>query len=78
MVQFQHKSITGPSITHANKVMHAFSDCVKTIQGMMGKGRTSQALQDLQQIVDATQAHLQAHPNKFEETTIPAATRNTQ
>jgi hypothetical protein len=58
--------------------MLALADCVKAIQGMMGKARTSQAAQDLQQIVDATQTHLQANSNKFEETTTPAATRNTQ
>jgi hypothetical protein len=76
MVQLQHKGITNPSsITHADKVMHVLADCIKDIQGLTGKARTSQ---DLQQIVDATQAHLQAHPNKFEETTTPDATRNTQ
>jgi hypothetical protein len=58
MVQFQHKRITNPSITHTDKVMHALADCNKAIQGMSGKARTSQAVQDLQQIVDATQAHL--------------------
>jgi hypothetical protein len=61
-VQFQHKQITNPSITHTNKVMHALADCVKAIQGMMGKARTSQAAEDLQQTVYATQAHLQTHP----------------
>ncbi len=74
-VQFQHKRITNP---HANKVMHALADCIKAIQGMMGKARNSQAAQDLQHIVDATQAHLQANPNKFEETITPDDTRNTQ
>jgi hypothetical protein len=77
-VQFQHKHITNPSITHANKVMHALADCIKAIQGMMGKARTSQATHDLQHIVDATQAHLQAHPNKFEETITLDNTCNTQ
>ena len=78
MVQFQHKRITNPSITHTDKVMHALADCIKAIQGMMGKARTSQATHDLQHIVDATQAHLQAHPSKFEETTTPDATRSMQ
>jgi hypothetical protein len=78
MVQFQHKHITNPSITYANKVMHALADCIKAIQGMTGKARTSQATQDLQHIIDATQAHLQAHPNKFEETITPEDTRNIQ
>ena len=57
-VQFQHKRITNPSIIHADKVMHTLADCVKAMEGMKVKTRTSQALQDLQCIVDATQAHL--------------------
>jgi hypothetical protein len=59
-------------------VTNALADFVKAIQGMMGKARTSQSMHDLQQIVDATQAHLQAHPNKFEKITTPDDTRNTQ
>ncbi len=77
-VQFQRKHTTNPSITHANKVMHALADCVKAIQGMTGKARNSQAVQDLQHIIDATQAHLQANPNKFEETITLDDTPNTQ
>ncbi len=38
-VQFQHKCITNPSITHADKVMHTLAECVETIQGMTGKAR---------------------------------------
>ncbi len=59
-VQFQRKCITNPTITHANKVMHALADCVKALQGMTGSARNVQAAQDLQQIIDATQAHVQA------------------
>jgi hypothetical protein len=70
-VQFQHKRITNPSIMHANKVMHALAECAKAIQGMTGKARNSQAAQDLQQIVDATQAHVQTNPHRFEETITP-------
>jgi hypothetical protein len=47
IVQFQHKRITNLSITHADKVMHALVDCVKAIQGMTGKDRTSPATVDL-------------------------------
>jgi hypothetical protein len=42
-VQFQHKRITNPTITHADKVMHALADCVKTLQGMASSARNSQA-----------------------------------
>ena len=61
--QFQHKRITNPSITHANKVMRALADCIKAIHGMTGKDRTSPATLDLQCIVDATQAHIKHIPN---------------
>jgi hypothetical protein len=67
-VQFQHKRITNPTITHANKVMQALAECVKDIQGMTGKDRNSQAAQDLQPIVDATQARVQTNLHGFEET----------
>jgi hypothetical protein len=62
-VQLQHKHITNPSITHANKAMHAPAECIKAIQGMMGKARNSQATQDLQRIIDATQAYVQTNPH---------------
>jgi hypothetical protein len=58
--------------------MHALAECVKAIKGMMGKSRSLQAAQDLQCIVDATQAHVQANPHKFNKTTTRTifATRN--
>jgi hypothetical protein len=77
-VQFQHKCITNPSITHADKVMHALAECIKTIQGMTGKARNSQAAQNLQHIVDAAQAHVQSNPHQFEETITPDSFCNTQ
>ena len=36
-VQFQHKRITNPTITHANKVMLALAECVKAIKGLTGQ-----------------------------------------
>jgi hypothetical protein len=77
-VQLQYKRITNSSITHTNKVMHALAECVKANQGMMGKARNSHAIQDLQRIVDATQAQVQGNPHKFEETITPDDIRNTQ
>ena len=67
IVQFQHKRITNPSITHADKVMHSLANCVKAIHGMTGKDITSLAMADLQRIVDATQAQIKAQPNQFEQ-----------
>jgi hypothetical protein len=70
-VQLQHKLITNSSITHTNKVIHALAECAKAIQGMTSKARVSQATQDLQHIIDTTQAHVQTNPHKFEEIITP-------
>jgi hypothetical protein len=58
--------------------MHALAECVKAIQGMTRKARNSQAVQDLQCIIDATQAHVQTYPHKFKETITPDNICNTQ
>jgi hypothetical protein len=58
--------------------MQALAKCVKAIQGMTGKARNSQAPQDLQCVVDATQACLQTNPHRFEETITPDHFCNTQ
>jgi hypothetical protein len=77
-VQFQHKCITNPTITHANKVMHALADFVKALHGMTSRARNSQTAQDLLQIIDATQAHVQAQPDCFEDVATPSAIPNMQ
>ncbi len=56
-VHFKHKHITNPTITHANKVMQALAECVKTITGATG-GTTAQEVKDLQSIVKAIRAAL--------------------
>ncbi len=56
-IQFKHKNITNPTITHADKVMQALAECAKTITGATG-GTTAQEVKDLQSIIKATQAIL--------------------
>jgi hypothetical protein len=51
------KSITNRTITHADKVMQALAECIKTITGAT-EGTTAQEVKDLQCIVKATQAIL--------------------
>jgi hypothetical protein len=77
-VQFQHKRITNPTITHADKVMHALADCVKALQGMTSSARNSQAAHDLQRIIEATKAHVQARPDRFEDVATLSTTPNIQ
>jgi len=77
-VQFQHKPITNPTITHADKVMHALADCVKALQGMTSNARNSQAAQDLQRIIEATKAHVQAQPDCLAEVATSSTTHKMQ
>ncbi len=49
------ENITNPTITHADKVIQALAECVKTITGATG-GTTAQEVKDLQRIVKATQS----------------------
>ena len=77
-VQLQHKCMTNPTITHANKVMHALADCVKALQGMTSSARNSQAAHDLQRIIEATKAHVQARPDRFEDVATLSTTPNMQ
>ena len=77
-VQFQHKRITNPTITHADKVMHALADCVKALQGMTSSARNSQAAQDLHRIIEATKAHVQAHPERLADVATSSTTPNMQ
>ena len=51
--------------------MQALAKCFKAIQEMTGKDRNSQAAQDLQHIVNATQACVQTNLHQFEETITP-------
>jgi hypothetical protein len=77
-VQFQHKRITNPTITHADKVMHALANCVKVLQGMTSSARNSQAAQDLHRIIEATKAHVQAQPDRLAEGATSSTTPNMQ
>jgi len=78
MVQFQHKRITNPTITHADKVMHALADCIKALQGMTSSARNSQAAHNLQCIIEATKAHVQARPDCIEDVATLSTTSNMQ
>ncbi len=58
--------------------MHALADCVKALHGMTSSARNSQTAQDTQRIIDATQAHVQARTDRFEDIATPSATPNMQ
>jgi len=77
-VQFQHKRIINPPITHADKVMHALADCVKALQGMTSSASNSHAAHNLQRIIEATTAHVQARPDHLEDVATLSTTPNMQ
>jgi len=54
-VQFQHKDITNPTITHHDKIMHALADCAKAIKGLSNSKATI-AYGELQTLVSNTPA----------------------
>ena len=49
-VQFQHKNITNPTITHYDKVMHALADCAKAIKNIKNID-PNQELRDIQRLL---------------------------
>ncbi len=58
-VDFQHKRITNPTITHADKVMHAIQQVIREIK-KLGGIENSQEAQDLQQLVNGPNNYLQS------------------
>ena len=57
-VQFQHKRITNPTISHADKIMHAIQQVIREIK-KLGGVENSQEARDLQTIVNDANDYLQ-------------------
>jgi hypothetical protein len=56
-VDFQHKQITNPTITHADKIMHAIQQVIREIK-KLGGIKNLQEAQDLQQLVNSANEYL--------------------
>ncbi|MGV7235206.1 MAG: hypothetical protein ACQ9ET_03015, partial [Nitrosomonadaceae bacterium] len=64
-VQFNHKRITNPTLTHGDKIMKAVADCMKHVRG---KGlSTKQQVEDLVQIMKNTGQFVQNNPEAMEQ-----------
>ena len=50
-IQFSHKDITRPNITHADKFMEAIAECVKAIKGI-GSRNGKDEMQQLRQLAE--------------------------
>ena len=57
-VQFQHKSITNPELTPADKLMQAIANCKAALKGISNH-KSNQQMRDLRQIVEQAEAKLQ-------------------
>jgi len=57
-VNFSHKNITRPTITHANKVMNAIADCAKAIKDITSTNGT----EEIWQLVELTEQAIHQHP----------------
>ena len=56
-VEFKHKQITNPTITHADKIMIAIAAVVKAIKGL-GRAAVSDKARELQQLVNEATTYL--------------------
>ena len=57
-VNFSHKNITSPTITHADKVMNAIADCTKAIKYITSPN----GAEEMQQLVKLTEQAIHQHP----------------
>jgi hypothetical protein len=58
-VDFQHKQITNPTITHADKVIHAIQQVIREIRKLGGIKKLQEA-RELQQLVSGANDYLQS------------------
>ena len=65
-VQFKHKHITNPTVTHAGKVMKSLSECVTTIQGL-GGGDGNHHMRDLKRVFIAAKDTIQRDPDSLQD-----------
>ena len=70
-VQFQHKSITNPTLSDADKLMHALSHCSKLLQREPTE-ENDQALRELEFLVEVTKSKLEN--GDFDPTDIDGST----
>ena len=63
-VHLQHKTITNPQVSHADKVMAAISDCSKAIKGMTAT-ENDPNMRQLQQLVRLTTQAARNNPDLF-------------
>ena len=67
---FSHKNITRPTITHADKVKNAITDCTKAIKDIS----SSYGAEEMQQLVELTEQAIHQHPTITKSFATPDST----
>ena len=62
-IQFTHKNITKPTITHADKIVAAIADCAKKIKGLASNERND----EMEQLRALTEQAIQRNPTIAEK-----------
>ena len=78
IVQFQHKDITNPTVTHANKLVNAIVTCINIISNICN-GKNESDIRNLNQLLKATNRIVKHNGDKaIEEATEPSSTNPTE
>ena len=65
-IEFKHKHITNPTVTHADKLMKALADSIETIKNT--GGTVSQQMTELSKLVKDTKQLVQSNPHMMDKT----------
>ena len=74
-IHFNHKELTRPTITHADKVMAAIADCAKAIKNL-GNGNGGEEMRQLIKIIERLMQNKISNETSTPITTgVPASSR---
>eukprot|EP00956_Cyclotella_meneghiniana_P003707 scaffold4513_cov37-Cyclotella_meneghiniana.AAC.2 len=82
-VQFQHKSITNPELTPADKLMQAIANCKAALKGLTNH-KTDQQIQELKKLVEQAEHKVQQStqvsrvPEPSQQTPVPRVQEQSQ
>ena len=74
-VQIQHKDITNPTVTHADKFMNVIVTCINRVCNL-GNGKNESNICDLNQLLEATNRIVERNKDKATEEAIEPSSTN--
>ena len=67
-VKFQHKNITNPTVTHADKLVNAIATCINTVRNF-SNAKNEADLDDLEKLMHATKRVVEKNKSKAADAT---------